>query len=110
MDAAPVLAPELACQLVRWRREFHRRPEVGWTEFWTTARLAELLGAMGLSPRLGAEMLDKDSRMGLPPEAALQSGYFLQYNRFRKKMAPERVCCHNLFKIISKTVYFGTIL
>ena len=71
MDAAPVLAPELACQIVRWRREFHRRPEVGWTEFWTTARLAELLGAMGLSPRLGAEMLDKDSRMGLPPEAAL---------------------------------------
>ena len=71
MNLMPVLTPELAAQIVRWRREFHRRPETGWTEFWTTARLAGILRGMGLAPRVGAEILDKDSRMGLPPEEVL---------------------------------------
>ena len=71
MDAKPVLTPELARRIVGWRRDFHRRPETGWTEFWTTARLAGILGDMGLAPRLGAEILDKSSRMGLPSEDVL---------------------------------------
>ncbi|MBR4745830.1 MAG: amidohydrolase, partial [Desulfovibrio sp.] len=71
MDAKPVLTPELARRIVGWRRDFHRRPETGWTEFWTTARLAGILDDMGLAPRLGAEILDKSSRMGLPSEDVL---------------------------------------
>ena len=34
-------------QLVKWRREFHRFPEEGWTEFWTTTRIADYLESMG---------------------------------------------------------------
>ena len=30
-------------QLVKWRREFHRFPEIGWSEFWTTSRIADYL-------------------------------------------------------------------
>lgn len=34
-------------QLVQWRREFHRFPEIGWSEFWTTARIADFLASLG---------------------------------------------------------------
>jgi aminobenzoyl-glutamate utilization protein A len=33
--------------LIQWRREFHRFPEVGWSEFVTTAKLVQKLEAMG---------------------------------------------------------------
>lgn len=34
-------------QLVQWRREFHRFPEIGWSEFLTTARIADFLASLG---------------------------------------------------------------
>ena len=34
-------------QLVKWRREFHRFPEIGWSEFWTTSRIADYLEDLG---------------------------------------------------------------
>ena len=34
-------------QLVKWRREFHRFPEIGWSEFWTTSRIADYLEVNG---------------------------------------------------------------
>lgn len=35
-------------QLVKWRREFHRFPEIGWSEFWTTSRIADYLEDLGV--------------------------------------------------------------
>ena len=35
-------------QLVKWRREFHRFPEIGWSEFWTTSRHCGLLERLRL--------------------------------------------------------------
>ncbi|MBN6066622.1 M20 family metallo-hydrolase [Aggregatibacter actinomycetemcomitans] len=34
-------------QLINWRREFHRFPETGWSEFWTTSRIADYLESFG---------------------------------------------------------------
>ena len=34
-------------QLIKWRREFHRFPEIGWSEFWTTSRIADYLEDLG---------------------------------------------------------------
>ena len=38
---------ELAAALITWRRELHRHPETGWTEFWTTAFAADVLHSLG---------------------------------------------------------------
>lgn len=61
MDAQAIRAA-----LPRWRQELHAHAEEGWTEFWTTAYVAATLQDMGLSPRIGAEALDRTARMGLP--------------------------------------------
>lgn len=59
-------AQAIRSALSRWRRELHAHAEEGWTEFWTTAHVAAILGELGLSPRVGREVLDPAARMGLP--------------------------------------------
>ena len=46
------LAAELSPAMVELRRDLHRNPEVGWTEYRTTRRVAEVLAERGLSPRV----------------------------------------------------------
>lgn len=67
MDLEPRISQT---QLTACRREFHRFAESGFLEFRTTARIAEGLAALGLSPMLGTEALAPDSRMGVPDKAA----------------------------------------
>ena len=57
---------ETAEKIIQWRRELHRHPEEGWTEFWTTGFVARQLADMGLAPRVGQEVIDPAARMGLP--------------------------------------------
>ena len=57
---------ETAEKIIQWRRELHRHPEEGWTEFWTTGFVARQLADMGLGPRVGQEVIDPAARMGLP--------------------------------------------
>lgn len=40
-------------QLIAWRREFHRHPEVGFHERWTAGRVAQILGQMGCRVKTG---------------------------------------------------------
>lgn len=47
-------------QLIQWRREFHRFPETGWTEFWTTARIADYLEQMGFEILLGEQIIHRE--------------------------------------------------
>lgn len=63
---------ELAMAMIGWRRELHRRPEAGWTEFWSTAFAADVLHSLGYAPRVGREILDPGRRMGLPAPAVLE--------------------------------------
>ena len=53
-------------RLTAWRRLFHRHAETGMAEFWTTARLAEELTALGLSPVVGERVSAAEARMGVP--------------------------------------------
>lgn len=59
-------ARDIRAALPRWRQQLHAHAEEGWTEFWTTAHVAGILQDLGLSPRVGAEALDRTARMGLP--------------------------------------------
>lgn len=47
-------------QLIQWRREFHRFPEIGWTEFWTTSRIADYLEEMGFEILFGKQIINPD--------------------------------------------------
>ncbi|MDD7569532.1 MAG: M20 family metallo-hydrolase [[Actinobacillus] rossii] len=46
-------------QLVSWRREFHRFPEIGWSEFWTTSRIADYLEEMGFEILMGKQIINE---------------------------------------------------
>jgi len=61
-------------KLVELRREFHAHAETGWTEFWTTARIAGILESLGYKVLAGREMLDLESVMGRPSEEEID-GY-----------------------------------
>ncbi|HSB65950.1 MAG TPA: M20/M25/M40 family metallo-hydrolase, partial [Anaerolineales bacterium] len=44
-------ASELHEKLISYRRDFHQFPELGFTEFRTSAKVAEVLGALGCRVR-----------------------------------------------------------
>lgn len=54
-------------ELVALRRELHRHAESGFSEFWTTAFLAERLSAAGCAVRVGDEAVSREARRGVPP-------------------------------------------
>lgn len=46
---------------IEYRREFHHYPEIGWREMRTSARVAEILEAMGYHCLMGKEVVDIDT-------------------------------------------------
>src|SRR6056297_2643983 len=61
-------------RLVSLRREFHRRPEPAWREFWTTARIVAELESIGVDELfVGPDVLDADARMGTPDDGDLDA-------------------------------------
>ncbi|WAT07173.1 M20 family metallo-hydrolase [Rouxiella badensis] len=54
------------------RRDLHKYAESGWLEFRTSTIVAERLSELGYSLQLGREVIDADSRMGLPSAEVLQ--------------------------------------
>ncbi|WP_110690808.1 amidohydrolase [Salinicola endophyticus] len=61
----------LAPRLIAWRRDFHRHPEQGWTEFRTASRVAESLDAIGYQVAVGDAVVDREARLGVPDAATL---------------------------------------
>ncbi len=51
-------------QLRAWRRQIHRYPEIGWTEFVTTATIIQTLRRMGLSVKTGPQIVRRESILG----------------------------------------------
>lgn len=47
-------------KLIHWRREFHRFPEIGWAEFWTTSRIADYLEEMGFDILMGKQIINEE--------------------------------------------------
>ena len=59
--------------LIERRREIHRIPETGWTEFIATARAAEALSAMGFKVTVGREFIDPAYVRGRNEEEVAES-------------------------------------
>lgn len=58
----------LTKELVALRRDLHRYPESGWTEYRTTVRLLEELETLGVPVRFGEEIHHRVTMYGLPDE------------------------------------------
>jgi len=63
-------------RLVELRREFHRKPEPAWREFWTTARIVDELESMDVDEILvGPEILAEGERIAVPDDDELETWY-----------------------------------
>ncbi|UMX91101.1 amidohydrolase [Klebsiella pneumoniae] len=50
----------------QWRRRFHLHAESGWLASCTASKVADILDGLGYQLALGRDVIDADSRMGLP--------------------------------------------
>ena len=64
---------DLAPSMTAWRRDFHRYPETGWTEFRTAAVIARHLMNRGYAVTMGREAASALDRMGVPSEQELNA-------------------------------------
>lgn len=53
-------------ELISLRRKFHAYPELGWTEYVTTWKIAKALTDLSFSLYIGRDSLDPSARMGVP--------------------------------------------
>ncbi|SKC46889.1 amidohydrolase [Maledivibacter halophilus] len=63
-------------KIIAYRRDFHKYPEVGWTEFRTSSIIARKLNELGFKIKLGKDILKDEERMGLPSEEELDHHYY----------------------------------
>ena len=59
--------------LIAMRRDFHMHPEPAWLEYRSAAKVADMLISLGYDVALGADVLDLDSRMGLPSDEVMKA-------------------------------------
>ncbi|AMM31564.1 hypothetical protein SA2016_0876 [Sinomonas atrocyanea] len=72
MNSAPKGLP---MSVVEVRRDFHRYPEVGFCEFRTASRAAGMLADLGWEVQTGAAVMDRASRLGVPPDDQLEAAW-----------------------------------
>ena len=60
-------------EMIRTRRALHRRPELGWTEFETTALAMERLRAMGYEVLAGTRVIDPKAVLGRDEKAVAEA-------------------------------------
>lgn len=70
-DEISKLVREIQPLLIEWRRDFHKYPEAGWTEFRTAAKITEILLDLGYQVRTGADAVHKNDMLGVPAEEEL---------------------------------------
>jgi len=63
---------ELAPTLVPRRRDLHRHPEPGWTEFRTAAMAIRHMEALGYAVTMGEKAVKRDRMMGVPAPDVLK--------------------------------------
>lgn len=85
MDTLAQYIQTLTPQLSAWRRDFHHFAESGWVEFRTAAKVAEILDSLGYELAMGRDVVDAESRMGLPDDATLAR----EFARARAQGAPK---------------------
>lgn len=65
-------AEALQTELVERRRDLHRHPETGWTEFRTASIVIKELQALGYEVYMGDDALVEEEMMGLPVTEVLE--------------------------------------
>ncbi|GAB7141100.1 M20 family metallo-hydrolase [Deferribacterales bacterium RsTz2092] len=65
-------ANELKKSIIGWRRDLHKHPEPGWTEFRTAANAIKRLKELGYTIKMGTDVIAKNFMMGLPKPAQLE--------------------------------------
>lgn len=78
------LSDALNDQLIAYRRDFHRYPEIGWLEMRTSALIAQRLDALGYEVLTGKQVCREGARMGLPEKNELRE----HAERVRQQGAP----------------------
>ena len=73
MKLIDTLVAERGAAWIEIRRDLHRNPELGFTELRTAARVAQRLQALGFQVRVGSEVMDAPSMLGVPPAEVLQA-------------------------------------
>ena len=71
------LAQGMEARLTAQRRDFHKYAETGWFEMRTTSIIARHLTNLGYEVLLGEDVCDRETRMGVPSEEALEKHYAL---------------------------------
>ena len=69
------VAEESREELIAQRRDFHKYAETGWFEMRTSSIIARKLTELGYEVLTGEDVCDKDARMGVPSDEALEKGY-----------------------------------
>lgn len=69
------LVDDITPEMVRQRRDFHKYPEVGWTEMRTSSIIARTLADLGYEVLIGKDVCDAESRANLPSEDVLKEAY-----------------------------------
>lgn len=67
------LADTMQPNLVKMRRDIHRHPEPGWTEFRTASLVADKLTALGYTVKTGEAAIKKSAMMGVPTDDVLKA-------------------------------------
>lgn len=60
------MAAAMEPTMIERRRDLHRHPEPGWTEFRTASFVASTLTALGYDVKTGKDAIDPDAMMGVP--------------------------------------------
>ncbi|MFV0482070.1 MAG: amidohydrolase [Campylobacteraceae bacterium] len=66
------IAKSLEKKLISVRRDLHKHPEPGWTEFRTASFALKTMQALGYKITMGKDAVKKESMMGVPSETKLK--------------------------------------
>lgn len=75
------LSQQYYLDTIETRRDLHKYAERGWLETRTACIIATKLEELGYQVFVGEDIMDKNARMGLPPETVLH----LNYRRAQKE-------------------------
>lgn len=69
------ISREIESKIIKYRRDFHKYAEMGWTEFRTSSHIAQRLNVLGYDIKIGKEVIKPEDRMGLPDDEILEQNW-----------------------------------
>ncbi len=69
------LLKDLEPKVIEYRRNIHKHAEAGWMEYYTASLVAKELENLGIEVRMGQEVVDAESRMGVPDAKTLERAH-----------------------------------